>query len=805
MINNELFGLFLMLILALIAVLTAIFVIGRSDYWRRITTKERSIDELEKLLEEKHIRLESLRKSIQEEEQGKMEHLDTLQKKELRAREAIERWETVRQDHQNLERMKRELEEFEREESRRIDDLGIKREEAARRLDDIQSALDQYPSEIIEAKEDWKEYLEKRKKEHDELRTAMEQLKARREQIGKEWSERINGLELKRAEAAHRLDDIRSALGKYPPEIAAPEADWKGYLERRKQEHDEMKTAMERLEDQKKLFEKEELKKITELEVRRAEAARRLDEIQSILGSKYPPEIAAPEADWKEYLEKRKKEFDELETDVKGKKSWRDQLYREIQELEEERNRLQHSLDKTKQDLGGAKKSLAETKQKHEAIEAVTRTIEKTEIQFPDHSLNVAVKEVPGKTDPKDKLSMFKSPPDCLVKQFEEASEEKKEDTMLSEFMSGLEKQNLYYPKRIIRAFHTALKVNDLSPLTVLSGLSGTGKSQLPRAYARFFGIHFLHVPVEPGWDSPQDLLGFYDFVAERYRPTDRARALGHFDKDFMEDIGIKNENDRDWRKRMLIILLDEMNLARTEYYFSEFLSRLEMRGTREISDDDASSDNHHDSRIAIDMPYAEEEEPKHLHIPHNVLWVGTLNEDETTQALSDKVLDRANSIRFAPPKPDALCKHSKPPERDFRPSEGYLPYERWLSWSDITKTKGDNKVDETLKQLADLMQNAGRGFGYRIAQSIKAYIDRYPGKDWREPMIDQINMRLLPKLAGAEMHDCNEQIEGLLTLTEDDLDDSSFAETLREALKSSQTTQIFNWPGYTYEERSEK
>ena len=172
---------------------------------------------------------------------------------------------------------------------------------------------------------------------------------------------------------------------------------------------------------------------------------------------------------------------------------------------------------------------------------------------------------------------------------------------------------------RIIRAFHTALKVNDLSPLTVLSGLSGTGKSQLPRAYARFFGIHFLHVPVEPGWDSPQDLLGFYDFVAERYRPTDRARALGHFDRQFAAEIGI--DDDRNWDERMLIILLDEMNLARTEYYFSEFLSRLEMRGPRGSADQ--SDDSRGDAQIAIDLPYAEGEPPKHLYVPHNVCGSG--------------------------------------------------------------------------------------------------------------------------------------------------------------------------------------
>ena len=419
-------------------------------------------------------------------------------------------------------------------------------------------------------------------------------------------------------------------------------------------------------------------------------------------------------------------------------------------------------------------------------------------IQFPEEALNVALKEVPAAGPPSgDKLGMFRTMPDCL-RAFDAPRPEESEEDMLRSFEAALNRQGLNYPSQIVRAFHTALKVNDLSPLTVLSGLSGTGKSQLPRAYARFFGIHFLHVPVEPGWDSPQDLLGFYDFVAERYRPTDRARALGHFDSEFAQDLDIPNE--RNWDERMLIILLDEMNLARTEYYFSEFLSRLEMRGARVLRSPE--DDSRGDSQIAIDLPYAEGEKPKHLYVPHNVLWVGTLNEDETTQALSDKVLDRANSIRFAPPRPITLTEHSTAPERSVPTAVGYLPYERWLSWSDRQNVTQSTDVDATLTRLAELMQEAGRGFGYRITQSIKAYIGRYPGRDWRVPMIDQINMRLLPKLAGSEMSDCYAAIDGLQDLAENQLGNPYFAGALRDAAKTSEVSQMFNWPGYTYEER---
>ena len=350
---------------------------------------------------------------------------------------------------------------------------------------------------------------------------------------------------------------------------------------------------------------------------------------------------------------------------------------REQGELQTERDDLKEEAESLADRIGRSKEELASTSQRVEAAKAALDAVGTASIQFPEASLKVAVTDRTEKsTGPDDKLGMFKVPPECL-KGLVQASTERSEEEVLERFEAALEDAHLNYPRQIVRAFHTALKVNDLSPLTVLSGLSGTGKSQLPRAYARFVGIHFLHVPVEPGWDSPQDLLGFYDFVAERYRPTDRARALGHFDNAFAEDIGI--ERDREWDKRMLIILLDEMNLARTEYYFSEFLSRLEMRGPR--SGDVGASRS--DSQIAIDLPYGEDEQPKHLYVPHNVLWVGTLNEDETTQALSDKVLDRANSIRFAPPDPNTLKEHSEAPDEIIESAEGYLPYERWLKWSE--------------------------------------------------------------------------------------------------------------------------
>ena len=157
------------------------------------------------------------------------------------------------------------------------------------------------------------------------------------------------------------------------------------------------------------------------------------------------------------------------------------------------------------------------------------------------------------------------------------------EAACLADFEAKLEADGLRFPQRVIRALHTSLKTADLSPLTVLAGVSGTGKSLLPRLYADHVGMHFLPMAVQPRWDSPQDMFGFFSHLEGRYRATELARALVQMDP-FAEEAGRGWDAPAKWHARhsrsdgLLLVLLDEMNLARVEYYFSEFLSRLETR-----------------------------------------------------------------------------------------------------------------------------------------------------------------------------------------------------------------------------------
>ena len=529
-------------------------------------------------------------------------------------------------------------------------------------------------------------------------------------------------------------------------------------------------------------FESEENNRIDQLERKRSELALQLSALQQALTT-HPAEAFLRDEEWEEKLKTRKEEIDDLQVKFDETKS---NLEKTLSDLNKTRNKQEELEEKLKK----LEEEIVDKTIKRDSIEIT----ENATISFPTDPVSVKIENptIHSGINIIEKLGSFRTLPDCL-KGIENPKENANENELLEEFDKALRECGLIYHERIIRAFHTALKVNDLSPLTVLSGLSGTGKSQLPKAYAHFFGIHFLHVPVEPGWDSPQDLLGFYDFVSERYRPSDRARALGHFDKGFGETIKI--DQPEAYSGKMLMILLDEMNLARTEYYFSEFLSRLEMRGPRKPNSDESNVE----SRIAIDLPYSQDDKPIYLRIPYNVLWVGTLNEDETTQALSDKVLDRANSIRFATPPAQALIENTAP-LKSIPVSADHLKYSDWLSWGEQPDDPQKKETDSIIKELAEIMKEAKRGVGYRIVQSINAYIKCYPSDDWQKPMIDQINMRLLPKLAGVELRECQNSLDKLKKISIDKLNDEKFEEALDRAMRDSQENQIFTWLGYTYE-----
>jgi archaellum component FlaC len=395
-------------------------------------------------------------------------------------------------------------------------------------------------------------------------------------------------------------------------------------------------------------------------------------------------------------------------------------------------------------------------------------------------------------------LEDLRSPPSVL-KAPRSAYRPAGEEQALHDVRKHLAALNLTYPDRVVKAFHTSLKINDYAQLTVLAGVSGTGKSLLPRRYAEAMGIRFLPFAVEPRWDSPQDLLGFYNYIEKRFRATDLARALVHLDPYNTSGLASGGASGQSHHDDMMIVLLDEMNLARVEYYFSEFLSRLE---ARPMYRKELPEEARRDAMIPIDIR-GREEGPVRLYPSHNMLFVGTMNDDESTQSLSDKVLDRGNIMQFAAPEDFPEVKTAE----NGAPADRRLSFGTWRSWirQPAHLAPGDaSKVLKTIRELAKIMDKCGRPFGHRLHAAMSAYAANYPQEnghpaDIRKPLADQIELRIMPKLRGLSIADHSEIFDDLQRLLREELNDSDLAQRLGEIVeRQNEGSGMFNWRGMT-------
>lgn len=306
-------------------------------------------------------------------------------------------------------------------------------------------------------------------------------------------------------------------------------------------------------------------------------------------------------------------------------------------------------------------------------------------------------------------LQRLENQQDFPVTRAEAKGEEDDEIAWLEKISKHIQQSGFIFSKRILYAFHTALKTNEMSPLTVLAGVSGTGKSELPRLYAEFGGLNYYMVPVQPNWDSQESLLGYYNSLDNRFE----SQPLLHFlieNKLGPEQGGINDQ--------MSIVLLDEMNLAHVELYFAEFLSKLEQRRGMEEG-------NFPELTISISA-----DQKYHIPMSDNVLWVGTMNQDETTKALSDKVIDRSTSIFF--PRPGKLVARKR--FGHGKPTENRLSRELWNSWlMDIGhlykpfEKMLDTYQNEVIEPINEALGMVGRGIGHRVWQSILYYMANYP------------------------------------------------------------------------------
>jgi len=484
-----------------------------------------------------------------------------------------------------------------------------------------------------------------------------------------------------------------------------------------------------------------------------------------------------------------RKERDGLREDLASLRASWAELERRIQELQEQLQGHKDHLEAI-HEVAKLKKQNAELEGKNrDLVKKAKGIIAKLKRKIEDLKQK-GVGKPPGRGNP---LAELLDPPNFLRpgKEIAKPGQGREDElAVLEQVEDRFHKLGLIYPRRILRAFHTAMKVNDTSQMTVLAGVSGTGKSQLPRRYAEAMGMAFLQVPVQPRWDSPQDLMGFYNHVAERYHPTDMARALFHMDE-FNGPHG-----SSELRKRMLLILLDEMNLARIEYYFSDFLSRLECRPSGDEVGNDALRK---DSEVEIEIPVVVGEQRPRIFPGYNVLFAGTMNEDESTQALSDKVIDRSNIIQFSAP--TKIFSHDPAVAERGPPAElsGTLSREVWQGWRKTQSASVDQEAREALDGISDLMRDEfRRPVGYRLGSAIMSYVVNYPdpAQDWRIAVADQVEMRILPKLRGVDVSDMALGFDKLGRLVNETLGDENLADAITNSVDQSKDLGLFSYAG---------
>lgn len=322
----------------------------------------------------------------------------------------------------------------------------------------------------------------------------------------------------------------------------------------------------------------------------------------------------------------------------------------------------------------------------------------------------------------------------------------------------------LIFEDRLIDSFHTALKTADFSPICVLAGASGTGKSELPRLYSHFGGINFINLSVQPNWDSQESMLGYFNSIDNKFdaQPALKFLCQTQIEKSDEYKYGLKDY--------MNLVLLDEMNLAHIELYFAEFLSKLEQR--RGMKDEELPF---------VDIKLGAGIEPYKLPIGKNVLWTGTMNQDETTKSLSDKVMDRSIIINF--PLPNKL--ESRKKLQPLENNKDLLTKELWQTW---VKTDTDFKSDEIkefkqhIENINSYLNEAGKALGHRVWQSIEYYMANYPKllkakreankdeikKAMRMAFEDQLAQKVMPKLNGVETRGeqktkCLDKVENIL------------------------------------------
>ena len=289
----------------------------------------------------------------------------------------------------------------------------------------------------------------------------------------------------------------------------------------------------------------------------------------------------------------------------------------------------------------------------------------------------------------------------------------------------------LYYDISDIRRFVAGMAV---SRIIILQGMSGTGKTSLAHAFGSFIDNPSTVIPVQPMWKERTDLIGYYN----------------EFTKRFNETLLLEKMYEANYSEDMYVTVLDEMNIARVEYYFAEFLSLLELPDP--------------DERFLDVVSDRWDTDPKQLKdgrikLPANMWFIGTANNDDSTFAISDKVYDRAMILNL-----DTKC------ERFTAPSTQrvYISKEQFEALA--TAAQSEYSISQRNRHRLEcldkyLIDHFHITFGNRIMKQINVYIPVYIscGGDELEALDDILSKKVIRKLETQNPIYLRNSAEGLI------------------------------------------
>ena len=319
-------------------------------------------------------------------------------------------------------------------------------------------------------------------------------------------------------------------------------------------------------------------------------------------------------------------------------------------------------------------------------------------------------------------------------------------DISLEDFAEGYRlfaasQMHLYYTPEIVRRFVAGMAA---SKLLILEGISGTGKTSLPYSFSRYLNNPATIVSVQPSFRDRSELLGYFNEFSKKFNETEFLRAL----------------YEANYRQEPTLIVLDEMNLARIEYYFAEMLSVLEMPSK--------------DEWVLDLVPTAWDGDPVKMdggkiHVPDSTWFVGTANNDDSTFTITDKVYDRAMPIELNE-RADAFECEPHPKSNVTTEHLQYL----------FQKAKVDHPIsDELLENMQKLDQylitRFKLSFGNRIMKHMYDFIPVYVacGGPELDAMDYIVARKVLKKFESMNVTFVRDEISGLISYI-----DKTFGET---------------------------